>query len=211
MSTIEATHNTTKTTSPIQTNSTLSSNQVRVFVTRGLIAIAWAVAFAAVSGSLSGTVTVGAAILLVVYPLIDAVANLLDARDQHGSARRLLLANATFSTLIAATLAVAATAGVRAVVAVFGIWAAVAGAAQLVVALHRRAVMGKQWPMRLAGGLSVIFGVAFIGAAVGGQPMLNMVAVYAATGGADFVIEAWLLLRRRRQLANSNAAGTSAR
>jgi uncharacterized membrane protein HdeD (DUF308 family) len=210
MSTFHASHNTSTTTSPVSTAPTFSSNQVRVFLTRGLVAIAWAVAFASVSGSLTTTVSVGAGILLVVYPLIDAVANLLDARNQHGSARRLLLANAMASTLVAVALAVAATASVTAVVAVFGIWAGVAGAAQLVVALRRHAAMGKQWPMRLAGGVSVIFGIAFILAAAGGQPMLNMVGVYAATGGVDFVIEAWLLARRRRQFAGSQVSVPSA-
>jgi uncharacterized membrane protein HdeD (DUF308 family) len=205
MNTINATPNTTKTTSPVPSDSTLSSNQVRVFLTRGLIAIAWAAAFASVSGSLTTTVSVGAGVLLVVYPLVDAVANLVDARNQHGSARRLLLANATFSTLVAAALALAATAGVTAVVAVFGVWAGGAGAAQLVVAIRRRAAMGKQWPMRLAGGVSALFGIAFIVAAAAGHPMLNMVVVYAATGGIDFVIEAWLLARRRRQFADSGA------
>jgi uncharacterized membrane protein HdeD (DUF308 family) len=202
MSTVHETQNSTRTTSPV----TLSSNQARVFLTRGLIAIAWAAAFAAVSGSQTTTVSVGAGILLVVYPLIDAVANLLDARDQQGSARRLLLANAAASTAVAVALAVAATASVTAVVAVFGIWAAVAGAAQLLVALHRRAVMGKQWPMRIAGGFSVVFGIGFILAAAVGHPKLNMVALYAATGGVDFVIEAWLLGRRRHQLAASRVS-----
>ena len=162
-------------------------------------------------GSLTTTVSVGAAILLVVYPLIDAVSNLLDARNQQGPARRLLLANAAASTVVAVALAVAATASVTAVVAVFGIWAGVAGAAQLLVALRRRAVMGKQWPMRLAGGVSVVFGIAFIVAAAAGHPMLKMVAVYAATGGVDFVIEAWLLARRRHQLADSEASVVHAR
>jgi uncharacterized membrane protein HdeD (DUF308 family) len=210
MSTIDATPKTTETTTPVSTDSTSSSNQVRVFVTRGLVAIAWAVAFASVSSSLTTTVSVGAGILLVVYPLIDAVANLLDARNQHGSARHLLLANATVSTLVAVALAVAATASVTAVVAVFGIWAGVAGAAQLVVALRRRAAMGKQWPMRLAGGVSVVFGIAFILGAARGHPMLNMIVVYAATGGVDFVIEAWLLARRRRQFAGSQVSVPSA-
>jgi uncharacterized membrane protein HdeD (DUF308 family) len=202
MSTIAATPNPTTGTSPVVTSPTPSSNQVRVFLTRGLIAIAWAAAFAAVSGSLTTTVTVGAGTLLVGYPIIDAVANLLDARNQQGSARRLLLANATFSAVVAAALVPATIAGVTAVVAVFGIWAALAGAAQLAVALRRRKVLGKQWPMRLAGGLSVVFGLGFIVAAVTGQPMLNMVAVYAATGGADFVIEAWLLRRRSRNASS---------
>jgi hypothetical protein len=64
---------------------------------------------------------------------------------------------------------VAATAGVAETLAVFGVRAAVSGAAQLVVALRRRAQFGRQLPMLLAG------------------------------GGAEFVIEAWLLRRRMRQ------------
>jgi hypothetical protein len=30
-----------------------------------------------------------------------------------------------------------------------------------------------------------------------------MLAIYAATGGTEFVIQAWLLARRRRLLANA--------
>jgi hypothetical protein len=52
--------------------------------------------------------------------------------------------------------------------------------------------------MLLAGGVSVILGVAFVIASTGTDPMLSMLAIYAATGGIDFVIQAWLLARRRR-------------
>jgi hypothetical protein len=31
-----------------------------------------------------------------------------------------------------------------------------------------------------------------------------MLAIYAATGGVEFVIQAWLLGRRRRRLANAS-------
>jgi uncharacterized membrane protein HdeD (DUF308 family) len=99
---------------------------------------------------------------------------------------------------------VAATGSVADVVAVFGAWAAITGAAQLVVALRRRAQFGRQWPMLLAGGGSIIGGVAYLIAAAGGQPRLGMLAVYAATGGADFVIQAGLLARRRRRLATAS-------
>jgi uncharacterized membrane protein HdeD (DUF308 family) len=167
---------------------------LRVFLTRGFIAIAWAVVFATVADSL----TLGAGVLLVLYPLIDVVASLIDARSQHGSARRLLLAGAAVSAAAAVALGVASTGSVANVFAVFGVWAALSGAAQLVVALRRREQLGKQWPMRLAGGVSVLIGVAFLIASAGTDPMLRMLAIYAASGGIDFVIEAWLLARRRR-------------
>jgi uncharacterized membrane protein HdeD (DUF308 family) len=95
-------------------------------------------------------------------------------------------------------LGVAATRGVADVFVVFGVWAAVSGAAQLVVVLRRRAQLGNQWPLLLANGVSVIGGVAFLIAAVVANPKLGMLAIYAATGGVEFVIQAWLLARRRR-------------
>jgi uncharacterized membrane protein HdeD (DUF308 family) len=186
----------------MNTSSPDENRTLRVFLIRGVIAIAWAVVFAAVAGSLRTSVTVGAGILLVLS-LIGAVATLIDARSQHGSARRLLLVNAGSSILAAVALGVAATRSVAVVFVVFGVWAAVSGAAQLVVALRRRAQLGNQWPLLLANGVSVIGGVAFLIAAAVGHPKLSMLAIYAATGGTEFVIQAWLLARRRRRLANA--------
>jgi uncharacterized membrane protein HdeD (DUF308 family) len=184
----------------LSTTATTSSVEQRtghLFVTRGLVAVAWAVVFAAAADSL----TTGAGVLLVLYPLIDLVASVIDARGQHGSARRLLLENAAVSAVAAVALGVAATGSAADVFAVFGIWAGLSGAAQLIVALRRRTQFGKQWPMLLAGGVSVLWGVAFIIAASGAAPMLRMLSVYAATGGIDFLIEAGLLARRRQRLA----------
>jgi uncharacterized membrane protein HdeD (DUF308 family) len=158
--------------------------------------------FAAVSDSLTTGVTVGAGVLLVLYPLIDVVASLVDARSQRGSARQLLLAGAAASGVAAVALGVAATGSVADVLAVFGVWAGISGAAQLVVALRRRGQFGNQWPLLLAGGVSVFAGVAYVIAAAGANPMLDMLALYSATGGIDFVAQAGLLARRRRRLAN---------
>ena len=174
---------------------------MQLFLIRGLVAIAWAAVFAAVADSLTAGVTVAAGILIVLYPLIDVVASLLDARTAHGSARRLLLGDAAVSAVAAVALAVAATGSVANVFAVFGVWAAVSGAAQLVTALRRRALYGVQLPMLLAGGVSVIAGVAYLIASASAAPALSMLALYAATGGIDFVIQAGLLARRQRRLA----------
>jgi uncharacterized membrane protein HdeD (DUF308 family) len=178
-----------------------TSKTVQLFLTRGVIAIVWAAAFAAVADSLTTGVTVAAGILVVIYPLIDVAASLIEARSQRGSARRLLLAGAAVSAVAAAALATAATGSVADVLAVFGVWALLSGAAQLVVALRRRAQLGNQWPMLLAGVGSVGFGIAFVIASTGTDPMLSMLAIYAAGGGIDFVVQAWLLARRGRRLA----------
>ena len=75
-----------------------------------------------------------------------------------------------FSAVAAVALGVAATGSVGDVLAVFGVWAAISGAAQLVVALRRRALLGSQWPLLLAGGVSVIAGVVYLMAAAGDDP-----------------------------------------
>jgi uncharacterized membrane protein HdeD (DUF308 family) len=173
----------------------------KTFLTRGLVAIAWAAVFVAVADSLTTGVTVAAGILVVLYPLIDVAASLIDARSQRGSARRLLLAGAASSAVAAAALAIAATGSVADVLAVFGVWAILSGAAQLVVALRRRAQLGNQWPLLLAGIGSVGFGIAYVIASTATEPMLNMLAIYAAGGGIDFLVQAWLLARRRSRLA----------
>jgi uncharacterized membrane protein HdeD (DUF308 family) len=174
---------------------------MHLFLIRGLVAIVWAVAFAAVADDLTTDLTLGAALLLVLYPLIDVVASLIDARTERGSARQVLLYGAATSTIAAVALAVAATGTVTDALAVFGVWAFVSGAAQLITALRRRERFGSQWPMLLAGGISVIGGVAFVIASTMTDPMLSMLAIYAATGGIDFILQAWLLARRRRRLA----------
>jgi hypothetical protein len=60
--------------------------------------------------------------------------------------------------------------------------------------LEPSATSGRCWPPAA----SIIAGVAHVIAAAGDQPGLDMLALHAATGGADFVIQSSLLARRRR-------------
>jgi uncharacterized membrane protein HdeD (DUF308 family) len=179
------------------------SHTLHVYVARGVIAIAWAAVFAAVSE----TLTTGVGVLLVLYPLIDAVASLIDAQRQRGSTRQLLLADAAVSAIAAIGLGIAATGSREDVFAVFGAWALISGLAQFVVALRRGPRFGKQWPMLFAGIGSILIGTVFIVAATRNNPPLEMLAIYAATGGADFLVEAWLLVRRRRRDGETLPAG----
>ena len=172
-----------------------------LFLIRGLVAIAWSAFFAGESHDLTTGVTVGAGILLVLYPLIDVAASLIDVRSAHGSARQILLAGAAASAVAAVALGVAATGTVADVLVVFGGWAAISGAAQLVVALRRRAQLGWQWPMLVAGGLSIVAGVVYIVASAGSDPELDPLVLYTASGGIYFVVQAGLLALRRRRMA----------
>ncbi|TWF74577.1 short repeat uncharacterized protein DUF308 [Pseudonocardia hierapolitana] len=172
---------------------------LRIYLVRGIVAIAWAAGFAAVSGSLTA-VTVA---LLIIYPLIDVVASLLDAREDPGPARTLQIFNTTLSALAAVALGVAALRGIGAVLFAFGVWAIVSGIAQFTVAIRRRTALGRQWPMLIAGALSVIAGASYLPAALGEAPRLDMLVVYTAAGGVFFVLQALTLAwRQRRQTVN---------
>jgi uncharacterized membrane protein HdeD (DUF308 family) len=173
------------------------SSLLRLYLIRGLLAVAWAMAFAGAHATLDAL----AIALLVVYPLIDAVSSLIDYRAiPNGSERRITACNGLLSTLVAIAMGVAGGIGVAAALAVFGGWAVVSGAAQFTVGLRRRGPeLGKQWPMLIAGGLSFLVGISYIVRAAGDQPSLDVLSVYATGGGVFFIVQAILLAWRARQ------------
>jgi uncharacterized membrane protein HdeD (DUF308 family) len=175
------------------------SSLLRIYLVRGLVAIAWSAGFAAVHTSLTAI----SVILLIAYPIIDVVASLLDVREDPGTpARKLQVFNTALSALAAAGLGLAAIGGLGAVLFVFGLWAIVSGAAQLTVAIRRRSPeLGRQWPMLIAGALSVIAGLTYLLAAAGDDANLTALIMYTAAGGAFFVIQAATLAWKRRRRA----------
>jgi uncharacterized membrane protein HdeD (DUF308 family) len=72
---------------------------------------------------------------------------------------------------------------------VWGAWAILAGAIQLIVGLRRRR-LGGQWPMIISGGLSTVVGASFIAMAGQDDPSLSNLAGYAVLGGVFFLISA---------------------
>lgn len=171
---------------------------IRLSLGRGVLAIGWASAFAVVSDTLGPA----AVALLVAYPLIDAVSSLIDHRGMpDGPERRVTALNGTLSAVVAVALGLTgALGGAGAVLGVFGAWAVVSGAAQLVVGLRRRGpVFGKQWPTLISGGLSFLVGLTYLAQAAGDSPSLHVLSVYATGGGVFFVAQAALLAWKSRQ------------
>jgi uncharacterized membrane protein HdeD (DUF308 family) len=138
--------------------------------------------------------------LLVLYPLFDVGAAIVDARSSGATGPlRGLRTNIAISTVAAIGLAVAGASGVPAVLRVWGAWAVVSGAVQLFVALSRRKrSMSGQWPMVLSGGISVLAGAQFFLGASASDPKLTDVGGYAVLGGIFFLVSA-LRLGRARQ------------
>lgn len=186
---------------PTSARSANRSSLLRLYLTRGLLAVVWAVAFAKAHDALDAL----AITLLVIYPLIDAVSSLIDCRAMPRNAERRITAfNAALSTVAATAMGVAGSFGVAAVLAVFGAWAVIAGAAQLALGLRRRGTeLGKQWPMLIAGGLSFLVGIFYGIQAAGAKPSLDVLSTYATGGGVFFIIQAGLLALRARQQRQS--------
>jgi len=153
--------------------------------------------------------TLLAAVMLVAYPAWDALANYVDAQRSGGLGRnRSQLLNFAVSILTAIAVAIAFGRGMNAVLTVYGIWAVVSGAFQLLTALRRWKTSGAQWAMVLSGAQSALAGLFFVKMAGGTEAIgIANVAPYAAFGAFYFLVSAvWLsvgdLLRKPRQVAS---------
>lgn len=158
----------------------------RLYFVRFAFAIVWAAVMFTTAEHLGPL----AMTLLVLYPLFDVAAAVVDARTSRATAKpTLLYVNIAISLLAAIGLAAAGASGIPAVLRVWGAWAIVAGLVQLLVAVPRRR-LGGQWPMMVSGGLSVIAGGSFIATASTGDPVLTNAIGYAIPGAIFFLISA---------------------
>jgi uncharacterized membrane protein HdeD (DUF308 family) len=162
----------------------------RYYFTRAAFSIAWVLA-ALGPGRQSPSL---AAILLVGYPVWDALANLVDGSRSGGLAKNRSQAfNVVVSLAVAAAVAFALP-DMHRVLAVFGAWAILSGLLQLGAALGRWKSVGAQWAMVLSGAQSALAGAFFIYQA--GTPMMPSIATvigYAGFGAFYFLVSAlWL-------------------
>ncbi|MFJ7495114.1 DUF308 domain-containing protein [Streptomyces sp. NPDC097727] len=176
---------------------------LKLYLTRGILAVVWALVFAGAHKDIDAA----AITLLVVYPLIDAASSLIDYRaTPNGSERRVTAFNGVLSTLAAIAIGIAGTGGEAPVLHVFGTWAVISGAAQVIVGLRRRGPeLGKQWPTLISGGLSFLVGITYNIQAAGNNPSLDVLSVYATGGGIWFILQALLLGWKTRRLRTRTA------
>jgi uncharacterized membrane protein HdeD (DUF308 family) len=166
--------------------STTASALRRLYFVRFAFAVVWALVMIPLAKHLNPLT----ATLLVIYPLFDVAAAIVDARASRAAGSpTLLYVNIVISLLAAAGLAIAGASGIPAVLRVWGAWAVVAGLVQLAVAIPRR-TMGGQWPMIISGGISVLAGGSFIAGASADNPALTNAVGYAIPGAIFFLIAA---------------------
>lgn len=167
----------------------------RLYFVRFGFAVVWAALLLAVGKDLGGA----AAVLLVLYPLFDVAAAVVDFRSSRTERPAAgLVVNMALSLLAAVGLGIAASSGIPAVLRVWGVWAIAAGLVQLVVAIIRYR-LGGQWAMILSGGISVLAGAGFLLMAGGADAKLTALAGYATLGGVFFLVSALRLGRVARE------------
>jgi uncharacterized membrane protein HdeD (DUF308 family) len=142
----------------------------------------------------ASTLTPVSIALLVIYPLFDVAAAVIDFRSS-GAARPRVLLYLTMALSLLAAVGLAVAADIPSVLRVWGAWAIAAGVVQLIVAI-RRYRLGGQWAMILSGGISAVAGASFILQAQGASASLTNLAGYATLGGVFFLISAIRLHRR---------------
>lgn len=165
------------------------------YLSRGVIAALWVTA----ALGFGKTMPVLAAILLVVYPAWDALANQVDAQRSGGLSRNPSQAlNIVISTATAVAVAIALTRSLNAVLIIFGIWAILAGVLQLATGVRRWKTKRGQWLMILSGAQSALAGAFFVKQAAG--PVMSgigAVAPYAGLGAFYFLASGlWSLAAR---------------
>jgi uncharacterized membrane protein HdeD (DUF308 family) len=172
------------------------------YALRGAVSLIW-VGAALTVGTSSPLV---AAVLLMIYPAWDALANVIDARQNGGLRRNPTQAfNAAVSSLTTVAVAVAHSASMNAVLGVFGVWAALSGLLQLATAVRRWKRAGGQWVMVISGLQSAAAGAMFLVKAGSPEvPSVADIAPYAAFGAFYFLVSSvWLIVSAARQRRRS--------
>jgi uncharacterized membrane protein HdeD (DUF308 family) len=167
------------------------------YFTRGAFSIGWITL--AVTIAKNAPLLAGA--LLVAYPAWDAVANYIDAKKNGGLKANLSQTlNLVVSALTTASVLIALGVSMNAVLAVFGVWAILAGLFQLITAVRRWKSYGAQWAMILSGAQSALAGTFFFKQAAGSvTPDISAIAPYAAFGAFYFLVSAiWLTVKDAR-------------
>lgn len=173
-----------------------------LYVVRFAFAIVWVGVMFATSATVTEPNPLLTA-LLIAYPLFDAGAVLWQLRADPDRSRTKAAewTGVIVSLVIAVALGIASSISLSAALAVWGVWAIIAGAPQLITAIRNRR-NGGQVAQMLSGGISLFAGAGFLFQGLQGGGMIAGVAGYAGVGAVFFLISAIVLsIRLKRESA----------
>lgn len=170
----------------------------RYYFTRFMVSALWAIVALAIAKNNSDLT----AIMLVAYPLWDALANYLDAQRSGGLiTNKSQMINFIISIITALAVTIALTQSMNTVLFVFGTWAVAAGLLQVATGVRRWNSANAQWAMILSGAQSALAGGFFIyRAGIATNIGIGDVAGYAAFGAFYFLVSVvWLVITDLRR------------
>ncbi|MCU1663354.1 MAG: hypothetical protein QOI36_2579 [Pseudonocardiales bacterium] len=153
-----------------------------VIVVRAVLAVA----FGLVALFWPGLTVLALAIAFGIYAILEGVASVIDAVRNRDRSRWWLGLLGGLASVVAGVLALIWPGITALVLAILvGIWAVVAGAAQIATAFRLREVGGRIWLLALAGVLSVIAGIVIlVWPAAGAIGLAVLLGVFAVVYGA---------------------------
>ncbi|EXU68442.1 hypothetical protein Z951_09090 [Streptomyces sp. PRh5] len=193
------------TVTPSTTTATTTPSGLRsLYLIRIAFSLIWVALVLTTSASLVSTdrPTAIAAVLLILYPLWDVIATLLERRmaDTGSATNRVSSINMALGLATTAGMIIAVFSTIGRALLVFGVWALLAGAVQLIVAIRRRRIVGAQWPMIISGGQSVLAGATVAATSASATSSLSTVAGYSAFGAFWFLVSVIALSIRGRRV-----------
>lgn len=180
------------------TNSQSTARSLRnLYFIRAAFSLSWVTLVVLFAKSSAGI----AAILLIAYPAWDVLGTILDIRANRNSVSKTpQYVNAVISVITTIAVGIALRSGIPETLVVFGLWAILTGAIQLVLGLRRRISLGGQWPMIISGGQSVAGGISFIALAHDPTMGITSLAGYAAFGAFYYLLAAFRLARTSKDV-----------
>jgi uncharacterized membrane protein HdeD (DUF308 family) len=169
----------------------------------------WVALVFSLAGTGEATVGLLGGALLVIYPISDAVATLSGLRSGPAVVRWPQRLNLVADLAAAAALLVALRSSLAGAIAVFGVWAIVAGLLMIFVAARQQRVLRGQWLMIISGAGSVLAGATFVSWTGSASTGLAALAQYSAGGAVWYLLAAvWLSwLARSRPTRPQSRAG----
>jgi hypothetical protein len=179
-----------------------------VYAVRAVAALAWIAAlFLSQPTFGDSSPSLDLRLLVALYPLIDALACLVDLRLDRSLTNQ--LGHGIEMTISFVAAAWIATIGQTwdGTIALVGYWAVATGAVQLIVALQRVQRLRGQWFMVISGAGSVAAGFSFTTWHGDGDASVALITQYAAGGLLWYLVAAvWAIARRGARRPVSEAA-----
>jgi uncharacterized membrane protein HdeD (DUF308 family) len=171
-----------------------------LYLFRTGFSVFWVAVVFTLASTRTGEATVGllGGMLLIIYPVSDAIATVFDLRSGPVVARWPQRLNLAADLAAAPAVLVALQSSLAGAITVFGVWAIGTGLLMILVAVRRQRMLSGQWLMIISGAGSVFAGTTFVSWTGSSSAALATLAQYSAGGAVWYLLAAAWLTRAAR-------------